>query len=88
MVINSIRVNSLDRDIASIGVKTFAQMPTTGMGHSLAGSVITQPPSRFFQVVLGISVGAAWQVIIFGLILKKVHGRFYDSIVAVCFLPQ
>ena len=47
MVINSIRVNSLDRDIASIGVKTFAQMPTTGMGHSLAGSVITNPHPDF-----------------------------------------
>ena len=44
---NSIRVNSLHRDIASIGVKTFAQMPTTGMGHSLAGSVITNPNPDF-----------------------------------------
>ncbi len=46
-VLNSIRVNSLNRDIASIGVKTFAQMPTTGMGHSLAGSVITNPHPDF-----------------------------------------
>ena len=46
-VINSIRVNTLDRDIASIGVKTFAQMPTTGMGHSLAGSVINNPHPDF-----------------------------------------
>ena len=46
-VISSIRVNSLDRDIASIGVETFAQMPTTGMGHSLAGSVITNPHPDF-----------------------------------------
>ena len=46
-VINSIRVNSLDRDIASIGVETFAQMPTTGMGHSLAGSVIINPDPDF-----------------------------------------
>ena len=46
-VMNSIRVNSLHRDIASIGVKTFAQMPTTGMGHSLAGSVITNPNPDF-----------------------------------------
>ena len=46
-VINCIRVNSLHRDIASIGVETFAQMPTTGMGHSLAGSVITNPHPDF-----------------------------------------
>ncbi len=46
-VINSIRVNSLDRDIASIGVETFAQMTTKGMGHSLAGSVITNPHPDF-----------------------------------------
>ncbi len=46
-VINSIRENSLDRDIASIGVAAFAQMPTTGMGHSLAGSVITKPHLDF-----------------------------------------
>ena len=46
-VISSIRVNSLNRDIASIGVETFAQMPTTGMGHSLAGSVITNPHPDF-----------------------------------------
>ena len=46
-VISSIRVNSLDQDIASIGVETFAQMPTTGMGHSLAGSVITNPHPDF-----------------------------------------
>ena len=70
VVINSIRANSLDRDIASIGVKTFAQMPTTGMGHSLAGSVITNP-HQIFLVTLGILVGVAWQAIIFGLILKK-----------------
>ena len=46
-VMNSVRINSLHRDIASIGVKTFAQMPTTGMGHSLAGSVITNPNPDF-----------------------------------------
>jgi len=46
-VINNIRVNSLDRDIASIGVETFAQMSTIGMGHSLAGSVITNPNPDF-----------------------------------------
>jgi len=46
-IIKSIRVNSLDRDIASIGVETFAQMPTKGMGHSLAGSVITNPHPDF-----------------------------------------
>ena len=47
MVVKSIRVNSLDRDIASIGVATFAQMPTAGMGHSLAGSVISNPHPDF-----------------------------------------
>ncbi len=46
-VIRSIKVNALDQDIASIGVDTFAQMPTTGMGHSLAGSVITNPHPDF-----------------------------------------
>jgi CubicO group peptidase (beta-lactamase class C family) len=46
-VVKSIRINSLDRDIASIGVETFAQMPTRGMGHSLAGSVITEPHPDF-----------------------------------------
>ena len=46
-VMDKIRRNSLARDIASIGVKTFAQMPTKGMGHSLAGSVITNPNTEF-----------------------------------------
>ena len=46
-VMNKIRRNSLVRDIASIGVDTFAQMPTLGMGHSLAGSVITNPNPDF-----------------------------------------
>ncbi len=46
-VIHSIKVNALDQDIASIGVETFAQMPTRGMGHSLAGSVITNPHPDF-----------------------------------------
>ena len=46
-VIRSIKVNALDQDIASIGVETFAQMPTTGMGHSLAGSVIINPDPDF-----------------------------------------
>ena len=46
-VIDKIRRNSLVRDIASVGVKTFAQMPTLGMGHSLAGSVITNPNPDF-----------------------------------------
>ncbi len=46
-VMNKIRVNSIDGDIASIGVESFAQMPTSGMGHSLAGSVIINPNSEF-----------------------------------------
>ncbi len=46
-IMNKIRRNSLGRDIASIGVDTFAQMPTLGMGHSLAGSVITNPNPDF-----------------------------------------
>ena len=50
-VIDKIKVNSLDRDIASIGVETFAQMPTKGMGHSLAGSVITNPNPEFISSI-------------------------------------
>jgi CubicO group peptidase (beta-lactamase class C family) len=46
-VMDKIKRNSLVRDIASIGVDTFAQMPTLGMGHSLAGSVITNPNPDF-----------------------------------------
>ncbi len=46
-VMDKITRNSLVRDIASIGVDTFAQMPTLGMGHSLAGSVITNPNPDF-----------------------------------------
>ena len=46
-VMNKIRVNSIVKDIASIGVKSFAQMPTSGMGHSLAGSVIIYPNPEF-----------------------------------------
>ena len=30
-------------------METFAQMPTTGMGHSLAGSVITNPHPDFIS---------------------------------------
>ena len=50
-VMNRIRTNSIDRDIASNGVETFAQMPTVGMGHSLAGSVIINPNARFVSSV-------------------------------------
>ena len=46
-VMDKIRRNSLVRDIDSMGVDTFAQMPTLGMGHSLAGSVITNPNPDF-----------------------------------------
>ena len=46
-VMNKIRANSIYQDIASIGVKSFAQMPTSGMGHSLAGSVIIKPNAGF-----------------------------------------
>ena len=46
-VLNKIRSNSIERDIASMGVESFAQMPTSGMGHSLAGSVIINPNARF-----------------------------------------
>ena len=46
-VMNKIRENSIYQDIASIGVKSFAQMPTSGMGHSLAGSVIIKPNAGF-----------------------------------------
>ena len=48
-VMDKIRRNSLVSDIASIGVDTFAQMPTLGMGHSLAGSVITNPNPDFIS---------------------------------------
>ncbi len=46
-VIRIIKVNALDQDIASIGVESFAQMPTIGMGHSLAGSIIINPHPDF-----------------------------------------
>ena len=46
-VIRKIKANSLPSDIASIGVKSFAQMSTKGMGHSLAGSVIIKPNLEF-----------------------------------------
>ena len=46
-VVKKIKTNSLAKDIASIGVKSFAQMSTKGMGHSLAGSVIINPNVEF-----------------------------------------
>ena len=46
-VMRNIKYNSLSNDIASIGVKSFAQMSTKGMGHSLAGSVIIKPNLEF-----------------------------------------
>ncbi len=46
-VMSRIRSNSIERDIATIGVKSFAQMPTFGMGHSLAGSVMINPNAGF-----------------------------------------
>ena len=46
-VVKKIKTNSLAKDIASIGVKSFAQMSTKGMGHSLAGSVIINPNVDF-----------------------------------------
>ena len=46
-VVKKIKTNSLADDIASIGVKSFAQMSTNGMGHSLAGSVIIDPNIAF-----------------------------------------
>ncbi len=46
-VVKKIKTNSLAKDIASIGVKSFAQMSTRGMGHSLAGSVIIKPNIEF-----------------------------------------
>ena len=48
---NRIRTNSIDSDIASSGVRSFAQMPTVGMGHSLAGSVIIDPNESFVSNV-------------------------------------
>ena len=50
-VMNRIRTNSIHSDIASIGVQSFAQMPTVGMGHSLAGSVIIDPNESFVSNV-------------------------------------
>ena len=50
-VMNKIRANSIYQDIASIGVQSFAQMPTSGMGHSLAGSVIINPNEEFVSNV-------------------------------------
>ena len=50
-VMNKIRANSICQDIAAIGVQSFAQMPTSGMGHSLAGSVIINPNAGFVSNV-------------------------------------
>ena len=50
-VMLKIRANSIYGDIASIGVESFAQMPTSGMGHSLAGSVIINPNAEFVSNV-------------------------------------
>ena len=75
-VMNRIRTNSIDGDIASNGVRSFAQMPTVGMGHSLAGSVIIDPNESFVRVMLVILGGEEWLVIIFGLILRKIIRLF------------
>ena len=45
--LNKMIKNSLKSDIATIGPKTFALMPTKGMGYSLGGSVIIKPHARF-----------------------------------------
>ena len=87
-VMNRIRtINSIDSDIASNGVRSFAQMPTVGMGHSLAGSVIIDPNESFVS-----NVGDfGWEIaaIIFGLILrKKLYGCFYDSIITLCIISK
>ena len=50
-VMDRIRTNSIHSDIASYGVQSFAQMPTVGMGHSLAGSVIINPNESFVSNV-------------------------------------
>ena len=50
-VMKRIRTNSINSDIAANGVRSFAQMPTVGMGHSLAGSVIVTPNAKFVSNV-------------------------------------
>ena len=45
--IQKLTTNMLASDIATIGPKDFAFMPTTGMGHGLGGSVIIDPQESF-----------------------------------------
>ncbi len=45
--IQKLTTNMLASDIATIGPKDFAFMSTTGMGHSLGGSVIIDPQENF-----------------------------------------
>ena len=45
--IQKLTTNVLACDIATIGPKDFAFMSTTGMGHSLGGSVIIDPQENF-----------------------------------------
>ncbi len=55
--IQKLTTNVLSSDIASMGPKHFAFMPTFGMGHGLGGSVIIKPQKEFSSSVGDFSWG-------------------------------
>ena len=55
--IQKLTTNVLTSDIASMGPKHFAHMPTLGMGHGLGGSVIIEPQKEFSSSVGDFSWG-------------------------------
>ena len=55
--IQKLTTNVLTSDIASMGPKHFACMPTLGMGHGLGGSVIIEPQKEFSSSVGDFSWG-------------------------------
>ena len=55
--IQKLTTNVLTSDIASMGPKHFARMPTLGMGHGLGGSVIIEPQKEFSSSVGDFSWG-------------------------------
>ena len=55
--IQKLTTNFLTSDIASMGPKHFACMPTLGMGHGLGGSVIIEPQKEFSSSIGDFSWG-------------------------------
>ena len=79
--IQKLTTNALTSDIASMGPKHFACMPTLGMGHGLGGSVIIEPQKEFSSSIGDFSWGGRASTYFWRNRFERLNAIFFTQLI-------